>query len=143
MLLSFKKKIGKIKLNIIPCKASPAPPIGSNLGQKGLNILDFCKKFNEFSLKFKSFNLSFRVLINYYSDKSYDFILKKPSLSVYLKKFLNYENFFSKKNIFFLKILEILKFKNDDFNTSNFYSNLKTLISSLKSMNIFFINDDY
>ncbi len=139
----FKKSAGKIKLKIYSKKATPAPPIGPALGQKGLNILDFCKKFNlKTSLIDSSFLLS--VLINYYSDKSYDFFLKNPNIKFYLKNYIFKNSDFNEKKINIINfndILNISKFKIFDFNTLNFYSSIKTVLGvlkSIKNINIFF-----
>ncbi len=132
----FKKSSGKIRFKIYSGKATPAPPIGPALGQKGLNILDFCKKFNlKTSLIDQSFLLS--VLINYYSDKSYDFFIKNPDIKFYLKNYIfKNSDFNEKKNniINFDNILNIIKFKIFDFNTLNFYSSIKIILGVLKSI---------
>ncbi|WP_259286537.1 50S ribosomal protein L11 [Candidatus Nasuia deltocephalinicola] len=138
----FKKSIGKIKLKIYSKKANASPPVGPALGQKGLNILDFCKKFNLKTLLIdSSFLLS--VLINYYSDKSYDFFIKNPDIKFYLKGYI-FKNFdFNEKKINIINfddILNISKFKIFDFNTLNFYSAIKIVLGvlkSIKNINIF------
>lgn len=140
-MLIFKKKKGKIKLNLISNKANPSPPIGPTLGQKGLNISSFCKEFNKKTNNVdKSWILP--TVIIYYSDKSYDFFIKKPTVFFYLKNFLNLNlSLDSEKKIKFLSILEIVKFKISDFNCLNIYSNIKTIIGVLKSIKVNFIND--
>ncbi|QSF25359.1 50S ribosomal protein L11 [Candidatus Nasuia deltocephalinicola] len=130
----YKSILGSIKLKIYPNKATPAPPVGPSLGQKGLNIIDFCKKFNNFSSKIESTYL-IPVLITYYSDKSYDFFIKKPTINFYLKNIKT--NIFNSNHIDFLFLLEIVKFKIIDLNTSNIFSSIKIIIGVLKSMNIF------
>lgn len=132
----FKKPIGKIKLKIYSRKASASPPVGPALGQKGLNILDFCKKFNlkTFSID-QNFLLS--VLINYYSDKSYDFFLKNPDIKHYLNNYIFKGCDFDKKKISIINfndVLNISKFKIFDFNTLNFYSSMKIVLGVLKSI---------
>ena len=84
----MKKVKALIKLQIYPTKATPAPPIGPALGQKGLNIMDLCKKFNE---KTKFFDLSLKVSVDItaYTDKSFIFVVKQPSVSSLLKKITN------------------------------------------------------
>ncbi|WP_259286257.1 50S ribosomal protein L11 [Candidatus Nasuia deltocephalinicola] len=132
----FKKSSGKIRFKIYSGKATPAPPVGPALGQKGLNILDFCKKFNLKTLLIdQSFLLS--VLINYYSDKSYDFFIKNPDIKFYLKNYIfKNSDFNEKKNniINFDNILNIIKFKIFDFNTLNFYSSIKIVLGVLRSI---------
>ncbi|WP_259286112.1 50S ribosomal protein L11 [Candidatus Nasuia deltocephalinicola] len=139
----FKKFVGKIKLRIYSKKATSSPPIGPALGQKGLNILDFCKKFNlKTALIDKNYLLS--VLIKYYSDKSYDFFIKNPDIKFYLKNYIFKNSEFSEKKnnvINFDNILNISKFKIFDFNTLNFYSSIKIVLGvlkSIKNINIFF-----
>ncbi len=132
----LKKSAGKIKLRIYPKKANAAPPIGPALGQKGLNILDFCKKFNLKTLLIDQ-NFLLSVLINYYSDKSYNFFIKKPGIKFYLKNYIfKNSDFNEKKNNFinFDNILNISKFKIFDFNTCNFYSSIKIVLGVLKSI---------
>lgn len=79
------KKIKKlIKLQCPAGKANPAPPVGTALGPAGVNIMDFCSKFNE---KTKTMgNTTIPVVITVYEDRSFDFILKQPPASVLLKE---------------------------------------------------------
>ena len=77
--------IGKIKLEILPGKANPAPPVGPALGQKGLNIMDFCKQFND-ATKSKDPNFKIPVVITAYANKSFDFIMKEPPTSSLIMK---------------------------------------------------------
>jgi len=81
-----KKAIGEIKLQILPGKANPAPPIGPALGQKGLNIPDFCRKFND-QTKSQDPNMKLPVIITCYSDKSFTFVVKSPPVSDLIKKY--------------------------------------------------------
>ena len=80
-----KEVLGLIKLQIPAGEANPSPPVGPALGQRGLNIMDFCKAFNE-----KTKNLEkgspIPVIITAYKDKKFDFITKLPPVSYYLKK---------------------------------------------------------
>lgn len=73
-----------IKLQIAAGKANPAPPVGPALGQHGVNIMAFCKEFNERTAK--DAGLIIPVIITVYSDKSFSFITKKPPAAVLLKK---------------------------------------------------------
>jgi len=79
-----KKITGYIKLQIPAAKATPAPPVGPALGQHGLNIMSFCKEFNERTAK--DAGLIIPVVITVYADKTYSFITKTPPASVLLKK---------------------------------------------------------
>ena len=83
-----KEVLGIIKLQIPAGGANPSPPVGPALGQRGLNIMDFCKAFNE-----KTKNLEkgapIPVLITAYKDRSLEFVTKLPPVSYYLKKAAN------------------------------------------------------
>jgi len=81
-----KKVIGLIKLQIAAGKASPAPPVGPALGQHGLNIMGFCKEFNEKTSS--QAGLIIPVIITVYQDRTYSFVLKTPPAAVLLKKSL-------------------------------------------------------
>ena len=80
-----KEVLGLIKLQIPAGGANPSPPVGPALGQRGLNIMDFCKAFNE-----KTKNLEkgapIPVVITAYKDKTFNFVTKLPPVSYYLKK---------------------------------------------------------
>ena len=80
-----KKEIsGYIKLQIKGGQANPAPPVGPALGQRGINIMDFCKAFNE---KTKSFaGKPVPVIITVYKDKKFDFVIKSPPASHFIKE---------------------------------------------------------
>ena len=80
-----KEVLGLIKLQIPAGGANPSPPVGPALGQRGLNIMDFCKAFNE-RTKDSEKGAPIPVVITAYKDKSYDFTTKLPPVSYYLKK---------------------------------------------------------
>ncbi len=79
-----KKISGYIKLQIEAGKASPAPPVGPALGQHGVNIMGFCKEFNERTSK--SAGLIIPVVITVYADRSFSFVTKTPPAAVLIKK---------------------------------------------------------
>lgn len=79
-----QKITGYIKLQIAAGKASPAPPVGPALGQHGVNIMDFCKQFNEKTAQ--QAGLVIPVVITVYQDRSFTFITKTPPASVLIKK---------------------------------------------------------
>tara|TARA_B110000503_G_C6788915_1_gene266454 strand:- start:6 stop:431 length:426 start_codon:yes stop_codon:yes gene_type:complete len=81
-----KKIIGEIKLQILAGKANPSPPIGPALGQKGLNIMEFCKQFNE-KTKNNDQGMKLPVIITAYSDRSFSFIVKSPPVADLIKKY--------------------------------------------------------
>ena len=82
-----KKPVAQIKLQIPAGAANPAPPVGPALGQHGVNIMQFCKAFND-STKGKE-GLILPVVINVYENKSFDFIIKSPPAAVLLKRAAN------------------------------------------------------
>ncbi|MFC3867101.1 50S ribosomal protein L11 [Helicobacter equorum] len=82
-----KKVIGELKLQIPAGKANPSPPVGPALGQRGVNIMEFCKAFNEKTKDMGDFNIP--VLITVYQDKSFSFITKKPPVTDLIKKAIN------------------------------------------------------
>ena len=80
-----KKVEGVIRLHILAGKANPAPPVGPALGQKGVNIMEFCKAFNEKTSSMPS-DAKIPVKINVYKDKSFNFTLTSPTASYYIRK---------------------------------------------------------
>jgi len=81
-----KKIEGYVKLQIAAGAATPAPPVGPALGQKGINIMDFCKQFNAKTQDQKGSGMVIPVVITVYSDKSFTFITKTPPAAVLIKK---------------------------------------------------------
>ena len=80
-----KKIVGFIKLEVPAGKANPSPPIGPALGQRGLNIMEFCKAFNA-QTQNQEPGLPIPVVITAYADKSFTFIMKTPPASILIKK---------------------------------------------------------
>ena len=80
-----KKVVGFIKLQVPAGKANPSPPIGPALGQRGLNIMEFCKAFNAATQKMEA-GLPVPVVITAYQDKSFTFVMKTPPASVLIRK---------------------------------------------------------
>jgi large subunit ribosomal protein L11 len=80
-----KKVVGYIKLQVPAGKANPSPPIGPALGQRGLNIMEFCKAFNAQTQKVEP-GLPIPVVITAFADKSFTFIMKTPPATVLIKK---------------------------------------------------------
>jgi large subunit ribosomal protein L11 len=80
-----KKVVGFIKLQVPAGKANPSPPIGPALGQRGLNIMEFCKSFNAQTQSLEP-GLPIPVVITAYADKSFTFIMKTPPASILIKK---------------------------------------------------------
>ena len=82
-----KKVVAQIKLHVPGAQANPAPPVGPALGQHGVNIMQFCKQFNE-QTKGRE-GLILPAVISVYEDKSFDFIIKSPPSSILLKRAAN------------------------------------------------------
>ncbi len=85
--MADKKILTEIKLQIAGGQANPAPPVGPALGQHGLNIMDFCKAFNDKTKEQQGTIVP--VVITVYEDRTYSFILKTPPAAVLIKKALN------------------------------------------------------
>jgi len=85
----MKKIKAKIKLQIPAGKATPAPPVGPALAPQGLNIVEFCKKFNDLTKGREGFTIPVKVTV--YEDRTYDFILQQPPASELLKKAVGLE----------------------------------------------------
>ena len=85
-----KKVMAMVKLQVSAGKATPAPPIGPALGQHGVNIMGFCKEFNERTAK--QAGLIIPVVITVYQDRSFSFILKTPPAAVLIKKAIGIES---------------------------------------------------
>ncbi len=81
-----KKVMGQIKLQVPAGSATPSPPIGPALGQRGVNIMEFCKAFNAQSQDMEK-GSPIPVVITYYADKSFSFVMKTPPVSYFLKKY--------------------------------------------------------
>jgi large subunit ribosomal protein L11 len=79
-----KEVAGYVKLQVKGGQANPSPPIGPALGSKGLNIMEFCKQFNARSQE--KMGMVLPVLITYYKDKSFDFVIKTPPAAILLKE---------------------------------------------------------
>ena len=83
-----KKIAGQLKLQVAAGSATPSPPIGPALGQRGINIMEFCKAFNAASQEMEK-GSPIPVVITYYQDKSFTFAMKTPPVSYFLKKAAN------------------------------------------------------
>jgi 50S ribosomal protein L11 len=80
-----KKVAGQLKLQVPAGSANPSPPIGPALGQRGINIMEFCKAFNAATQEMEK-GMPIPCVITYYQDKSFTFAMKKPPVSYFLKK---------------------------------------------------------
>ncbi len=133
-----KKILGSIKLVIEAGKANPSPPVGPALGQRGVNIMDFCKAFNASTQSMG--NSSIPVIITVYEDKSFSFITKMPPASSLIRKEMGIEK--GSQNPGNLKLGTITKeqlrkvaeVKMPDFNTTDIEQAIKIVAGSAKSM---------
>src|ERR1700737_2984140 len=92
----MKKITAQVKLQIPAGKANPAPPVGSSLGQHGVNIMEFCKQFNAQTASMKGQTCP--VVIKIYKDKTFTFIIKTPPVTELIKKKINLSKGSSKPN---------------------------------------------
>lgn len=135
-----KKVIGEIKLQIAAGKANPSPPIGPALGQRGVNIMEFCKAFNEKTKELVGFKIP--VVITVYADKSFTFITKQPPATDLIKKAAGItkgsDNPLKNKiaKITKAQILEIVERKIVDLNTNNKEHAAKIITGSARSIGI-------
>ncbi|QCI25279.1 50S ribosomal protein L11 [Buchnera aphidicola (Sitobion avenae)] len=136
-----KKIQSYIKLQVSAGTANPSPPIGPALGQKGVNIMEFCKLFNKKTENIEK-GLPIPVIITVYSDRSFTFITKTPPASVLLKKLSGIKKGASKTKseqigkINRLQIQEIAKIKNNDMTGSNIESMMRSIEGTAKSMGL-------
>ena len=137
-----KKIDGYIKLTVPAGKANPAPPIGPALGQKGVNIMEFCKAFNAATSSMEP-GTPLPVVITVYSDKSFDFVTKTPPASFFLKKFAKIEKGSSatKKDAVVGTVTmsdceEIAKIKMQDLNANDIAAGAKIIAGTAESMGI-------
>jgi len=139
-----KRSFVKVKLFVEPGKANPAPPIGTTLGPRGINIMNFCKQFNEESKKLPfPEGLKVAVSIRIFDDKSFDFTIGTPPATELIKKYCNISKGSSatKKdaNIGDISLevcKEIAKIKLVDLNTDDIDQAIKTIMGSAESMGL-------
>ena len=136
-----KKVVAQIKLHVPAGAANPAPPVGPALGQHGVNIMQFCKQFND-QTKGKSDGLILPVVISVHDDRSFSFIIKSPPSSVLLKRAANLakaSGTAGKETIGKVtrkQLEEIVKIKAKDLNTSDMEQAIKVLTGTARSMGI-------
>ncbi len=135
------KKVKKIvRLHIAAGAATPAPPVGPTLAQHGVNIGEFCKKFNDATKDRAGFKLPVDIVI--YEDRSYEFKLHQPPASALIKKAAGLEKGSGEPNktkvgkITKAQLEEIAKQKMADLNTDNLESAMKTIEGTAKNMGI-------
>ncbi len=135
-----KEVVGQIKLYVPAGQANPAPPVGPALGQHGVNIMGFCKAFNE-KTKGRE-GLILPAVISVYKDKSFDFIIKTPPSSILIKKVANLakaSGTAGKETIAKItkqQVSEIAKTKMEDLNTTSLDQACKIIQGTARSMGI-------
>src|SRR6516164_3855516 len=136
-----KKIVGFIKLQIPAGKANPSPPVGPALGQRGLNIMEFCKAFNAQTQSMEP-GLKLPVVITAYADKSFTFVMKTPPATVLIMKAAKVEKGSSKPNADKVGKLtraqaeEIAKIKKPDLTAADLDAAVRTIAGSARSMGI-------
>lgn len=135
-----KKITGFVKLQIPAGKATPAPPVGPALGQHGVNIMGFCKEFNERTAK--QMGLIIPVVITVYQDRSFSFITKTPPAAVLIKKAVGLEHASGRPNtekvasITKAQIKEIAELKMPDLNAANIDTAMSMIAGTARSMGV-------
>ncbi len=139
--MAVKKAIkAQIKLHVPGAQANPAPPVGPALGQHGVNIMQFCKQFNDQTKNNEGLILP--VVISVYEDRTFTFIIKSPPSSVLLKRAANLAKAsgISGKEIIGKvtkkQVEEIAKIKMSDLNTSDMEEAVKVITGTARSMGI-------
>jgi large subunit ribosomal protein L11 len=136
-----KKITAYIKLQVKAGEANPSPPVGPALGQRGVNIMEFCKAFNAKTQDVEK-GLPLPVVITVYSDRSFTFITKTPPASILLKKATGIKSGSSNPNtkkvgtVTLMQLEEIAKTKMEDLNAANLEAAVKTIAGSAKSMGL-------
>ena len=135
-----KEIVGTIKLQIPAGQANPAPPVGPALGQKGVNIMAFCKEFNAATQKQAGDILP--VVITVYKDKSFTFITKSPPASVLIKKVAGIAAGSKEPNKIKVgkltkkQLLEIVKIKRNDLNARDDEAAMKIIAGTARQMGV-------
>lgn len=135
-----KKIVAQIKLHVPAGQANPAPPVGPALGQHGVNIMQFCKQFND-QTKGRE-GLILPAVISVYEDKSFDFIIKSPPSSILLKRAANIakaSGTAGKEKIATVtrkQVEEIAKLKAKDLNSTEMKKAVKMIEGTARSMGI-------
>lgn len=135
-----KKEVAKIKLQIPAGQANPSPPVGPALGQAGVNIMEFCKTFNEKTKEGKG--IITPVIITVYADRSFSFITKTPPAAVLLLKAAKIEKGSGEPNknkvgsVTKDQVREIAQLKMKDLNAKDLDGAIKTIEGSARSMGL-------
>jgi large subunit ribosomal protein L11 len=135
----MKKVIGEIKLLIPAGKATPSPPVGPALGQRGVNIMEFCKAFNAQTAKMEGL---LPVIVTVYADRSFSFVIKTPPVSYLLKKAAGIEKGSGQVpkvkagKVTREQVREIASVKLPDLNTDDIEAAMRIVEGTARSMGI-------
>jgi len=135
-----KKVVGQIKLQIPAGAANPSPPVGPALGQRGVNIMEFCKAFNAQTQNMQG--LVIPVIVTVYADRSFTFVTKSPPASVLLLKAAGLEKGSATPNknkvgrVTRAQVEEIAKTKIKDLTAANLAAAVNTVAGTARSMGI-------
>ena len=135
-----KKITAQVKLQIPAGQANPAPPVGSSLGQHGVNIMEFCKAFNEKTAK--DTGTIIPVIITIYQDRTFSFITKTPPAAILIKNEIKLDKGSKEPNrqkvgeITSQQVEKIAKIKLQDLNTNNVERAMKIIEGTAKSMGV-------
>jgi large subunit ribosomal protein L11 len=136
-----KKIVGFVKLQVPAGKANPSPPIGPALGQRGLNIMEFCKAFNAQTQGVEP-GLPLPVVITAFADKSFTFIIKTPPTSVLIRKVAKIEKGSATPNtnkvgrLTRAQVEQIAKQKTPDLTAASLEAAMRTVAGSARSMGV-------
>ena len=136
-----KKIAGTLKLQIPAGKANPSPPVGPALGQRGLNIMEFCKAFNAKTQEMEP-GAPCPTIITYYADKSFAMEIKTPPASFFLKKMANLKSASKMPgkeivgSVSKAQVREIAESKMNDLNANDVDSAMKIIAGSARSMGL-------
>jgi large subunit ribosomal protein L11 len=136
-----KKIVGQLKLQVKAGSATPSPPIGPALGQRGINIMEFCKAFNAQTQEMEK-GSPIPVVITYYADKSFTIVMKTPPVSYFLKKAVNLTSGSKEPGkvkagqIGRDKVREIAEAKMKDLNANDVEAAMRMVEGSARSMGL-------
>jgi len=136
-----KKIAAYVKLQVAAQEANPSPPVGPALGQRGVNIMEFCKAFNAQTQSVEK-GLPIPVVITVYSDRSFTFIMKTPPASILLKKAVGIKSGSAVPNrdkvgkVTRAQLEEIAKAKEPDLTAADMDAAVRTIAGSARSMGI-------
>ncbi|MCR9127828.1 MAG: 50S ribosomal protein L11 [Rhodobacteraceae bacterium] len=136
-----KKRIGSLKLQVPAGKANPSPPVGPALGQRGINIMEFCKAFNAKTADMDE-GAPCPTVITYYQDKSFTMEIKTPPASYYLKKAAKLKSGAKMPSretagtVTVAQVKEIAEAKMKDLNANDIEGAMQIILGSARSMGI-------